>query len=304
MWNGRRFNVGLVGMGKFSSPNSQATSVINELQSGGLIKSLGTARNYKQSLTRVAEFAKENGFSLRQLTKADAEIYLTIRGEVVGQKTLDMERQSMQVMMHLTGKLKNGESMSAKSEKQQSLSGRAYTNIQVQMIADRQNENNKLATEIAYAAGLRAHELLTLRLATERPADNRPALDRKFDGREGEIYTVQGKGGLVREVLIPKFLVKRLEGRILPSPIKTLDRTIYYSQYYSVSGGNKFSSSFNIASNKALGWSTGAHGLRHSYAQERMVKLQSLGLSRAQSLEIVSQEMGHFRPEITETYLR
>lgn len=53
-----------------------------------------------------------------------------------------------------------------------------------------------------------------------------------------------------------------------------------------------------------MGRSTGAHGLRHSYAQERMTELQNRGLSRDAALETVSQEMGHFRPEITETYLR
>ena len=58
------------------------------------------------------------------------------------------------------------------------------------------------------------------------------------------------------------------------------------------------------ASTRALGYSTGAHGVRHAYAQERMHELRSQGLDRWRALEVVSQEMGHFRPEITETYLR
>ncbi len=53
-----------------------------------------------------------------------------------------------------------------------------------------------------------------------------------------------------------------------------------------------------------LGRSTGAHGLRHSYAQERLDELQRAGLSQDLALTTVSQEMGHFRAEITETYLR
>ena len=48
----------------------------------------------------------------------------------------------------------------------------------------------------------------------------------------------------------------------------------------------------------------GAHGVRHSYAQERMSELQKSGMTRDSALEIVSQELGHFRPEITEVYLR
>ncbi|KAG1682859.1 Valine--tRNA ligase [Nymphon striatum] len=47
-----------------------------------------------------------------------------------------------------------------------------------------------------------------------------------------------------------------------------------------------------------------AHGLRHSYAQERMGELRSQGLTREYALEIVSQELEHFRPDITEIYLR
>ena len=45
------------------------------------------------------------------------------------------------------------------------------------------------------------------------------------------------------------------------------------------------------------------HGARHAYAQERMAELQRM-LFCADALETVSQELGHFRPEITETYLR
>ncbi|MFT7318300.1 MAG: hypothetical protein ACI8WF_002750, partial [Pseudoalteromonas distincta] len=43
---------------------------------------------------------------------------------------------------------------------------------------------------------------------------------------------------------------------------------------------------------------------RHSYAQERMIELNALGFKYKTALETVSQEMGHFRPEITEVYLR
>ena len=35
-----------------------------------------------------------------------------------------------------------------------------------------------------------------------------------------------------------------------------------------------------------------------------MIELQNQGLTRDRALETVSQELGHFRPEITEVYLR
>ena len=53
---------------------------------------------------------------------------------------------------------------------------------------------------------------------TERIADKRPALASKFAGREGVRYTVQGKGGLVREVLIPVHLAQQLEALRLDEP--------------------------------------------------------------------------------------
>ncbi|WP_246175597.1 hypothetical protein [Pseudoalteromonas rhizosphaerae] len=148
------------------------------------------------------------------------------------------------------------------------------------------------------------HELLTIAKVSERKADIRPALDSKWLVREGCIYTVKGKGGLIRDVLIPSALATQLEQRRLTQPMTVRDREINYLQRYDIGGGHKWSCSFSKASNRALFFSNGAHGLRHSYAQERMDELKNLGLSRTTALETVSQELGHFRAEITEVYLR
>ena len=210
------------------------------------------------------------------------------------------------MMWHVSHFLEPDQSLPViKSEHEQILRSRAYPTAQVELIIDAQTFRNSLSTELAYSAGLRAHELLTLLPITERTADKRPALNTKFAGREGVRYTVQGKGGLVREVLIPEHLAQQLEAVRLDEPQRITDRRIYYQQYYAINGGNRWSSSFTNASKRALGWSNGAHGVRHSYAQERMVELQVIcGLSREDALETVSQEMGHFRPSITEIYLR
>ncbi len=53
-----------------------------------------------------------------------------------------------------------------------------------------------------------------------------------------------------------------------------------------------------------IGLVWGLHGLRHGYAQDRMVELTRIGFSRKDRLLIISQELGHFRPEIVTTYLR
>ena len=55
---------------------------------------------------------------------------------------------------------------------------------------------------------------------------------------------------------------------------------------------------------QTLGWSTGAHGLRHGYAQDRMNKLREYGYRRQEQMKNLSQELGHFRSDIVRPYLR
>jgi integrase len=293
-------------MAKFSSFEKQgakqAASIMKTLQ-GNSIKSVGTVRNYEQALSQFGTWLASQGLHIKDIGKDEAINYLEQRAEEVGQKTLDLDRQAIQAALMHTGAIQERLAV-IKSEHQQVLEARAYTPEQVSMVAERQSEKHALATEIAHAAGLRAHELITLAPASERPADIRPALESKFEGREGVLYTVHGKGGLVREVLIPKNLADRLEARRLDEPKLVTDRNVFYEQRYDIGAGNLFSASFSRASDRALDWSTGAHGLRHSYAIERMDELQSRGYDRDTALETVSQEMGHFRPDITEIYLR
>lgn len=265
------------------------------------LKSQGTERNYEQALKGAAEFIKENELAknLIGLTKEIAERYLENRSETVSQKTLDLDRQALQAVI--------GEKLQVvKSEKAQFLESRAYTPLQVKMVASVQSERNSLATQIAENAGLRAHELLTLRPVEERSADtHREYRADRFAGRENvAIYTVEGKGGLCREVAIDNNLASKLEDRRLYEPKQIYDRGIGYQQNYDIGGGKNWSDSFSKASKNQLGWSNGAHGVRHEYAQNRMNSLQGIGYPYAEALEIVSQEMGHFRAEITEIYLR
>ena len=293
-------------MAKFAKPAKQAAAVMKQLQ-GDIVKSVGSVRNYEQALTTVADYCQQMKLpSLRGMSIDDAITYLELRGQIVGQKTLDLERQALQIMLHHVSKVlpENSRLPVIKSEQQQVLKSRAYTERQVEIVAGKQFASNSLATQLSYAAGLRAHELLTLARFNERSADKRPANEHKWAGRDGVLYTVQGKGGLIRQVLLPTKLAEELELHHRTQPITVRDREINYLSRYNIAGGQRWSNSFSAASKRALGWSRGAHGLRHSYAQQRMYELQMQGLVRTVALETVSQEMGHFRPEITETYLR
>lgn len=182
------------------------------------IHSLGTARNYEQALTRLTKWLQENRLGdLKKLNLETACAYLELRGQSVKQKMVDQERQAVQ--LHLGIQLPV-----IKSELVEAFKSRAYSIEQISLIAKAQTVKNRLATEIAHAAGLRAHELLTLRLKSERTAStHRQWSSQRFSGLSGEIYTVIGKGGLIREVLIPVLLAKQLETYRLSVPVKVKD---------------------------------------------------------------------------------
>lgn len=265
----------------------------------GRIHSVGTARGYEQALKGVAEYIQEHRMGdLRTLTVEIAQQYLADRAATVSQKTLDIDRQAMQ--MHLGVRLDV-----VKSERETNLSTRSYTTAQVERIASAQSERNSLATRIAHCAGLRAHELLTIRPANERHSStHREWSAERFAGREGERYTVEGKGGLVREVLLSRELAAQLDATRLSEPRQVTDRGVNYTQHYNIGGGRAWSQSFSAASQRELGFSNGAHGLRHSYAQERMEELQRGGMNYDDAKGTVAQEVGHFDKETTEAYLR
>ena len=293
----------------FRSPAKQAAHAVRQLTvhgtprhgSGncGQIHSKGTERAYEQALTGLVEWLQLNKKGdLKGLSKTDAERYLKERSESVGQKTLDLDRQAISAVLGI--KL-----ASIKSEIATIKQSRAYIPRHIAMVAAKQSAKYALATEIAANAGLRAQELLTLRPANERPADkHRQYRNDRFTGLKGIRYTVEGKGGLCREVMLSAALAEKLEANRLDQPITVYDRGVKYEQHYAIGGGKLWTDSFRLASMRALGWTNGAHGLRHTYAQLRVISVQMENYSFEQAKLIVSQEMGHFRASVIEEYLR
>ena len=296
-------------MPRFRAPQAQAEHAVarklalgtgrHDHRNDGRIHSLGTARGYGQALKGFADYLREHRLGdLPGATDQEARQYLAERSHRVGQKTLDLDRQAIQ--MHLGLRLEV-----VRSDRESALSTRGYTPAQVERIASAQSETNGLATRLAYHAGLRAHELLTLRPAGERSASgHRQWSADRFAGREGVRYTVVGKGGLVREVLLTRELAVAVEARRLEEPRLVVDRGVQYVQCYTIGGGRSWSQSFSSASRRELGFSNGGHGLRHSYVQERMDELQRRGMAYEQARATVAQEVGHFAGETTEAYLR
>lgn len=264
------------------------------------IRSLSTLERYKQALGQAGNWAhRQHGIMrIHQLTPEMASAYLRERiGQGIGQKQIDNDRNAMEFVV---GKLER-----LRTDQKPKLTSRAYTSVQVDRITKRQAPHNSLATRIARNAGLRAHELKTLQRADEAErSDRRTWRPDLFHGRDGVLYVVTGKGGLRRHVMIDHALAAELETRRLPAAEKATDRRIFYHVAYGIGGGKAWSDSFSKASSKELGWSNGAHGLRHSYAQSRFQDLLGRWYHPDAAKQIVSQELGHFRPSIVDVYLR
>ena len=307
-------NRGLSGAGK------QAARAVNGLKALGTskqeseqdaIRSVGTARQFQQIYTSAAEYVNSQGVRLSNITTDMANAYLAERSMDIQQKQLNGEIRALE--MHLRN-ISGNNSIALdrqKSEVSTIQESRAYSPRQISYLTEQQTDRMALSSKICEAAGLRAHELHTLQRfdgpSTRNPSEHRTWDSSMYSGGGRETwarYTVQGKGGLTREVRIPNELAAHLEEKRLEAPRQVLDRGVKYVSHYDVMGGQSFSNAWSKSSSTHYGYSNGAHGLRHSFAQQRMQELQNNGTTYKNALRITSQELGHFRPDITLEYLR
>lgn len=263
------------------------------------IKSMRSLRETSYALSRIA--TSLNVERIKHITQEQAEAYLEQRREnFTSQKSLDLDRKALSIALNI-------DIPRVKSISETILKGRSYSNTELVHIANAMSPRNALSMRIAHDAGLRAHELLTLKRVNEgeKSTSRKWTSDRFFGEKDQVRYLVTGKGGLTREVSIRKDLSIQLEQRRLDTPQVKIDRGVKYQQRYDVGGGNAISASFTRASQRALGYSHGFHGVRHSYAQHRIDELKKHdGISHRIARDIVAQELGHFRGDITEIYLR
>jgi integrase len=264
------------------------------------IRSVTTEGHYKFSIRHYLRWRKFMGLGLKGPYELfESAEYLDDLADSLEQKQLESARQSLVRVL-------KQELPPVKSRLQTILSARAYNLFEVQEIIKHQTDRNAICTTLCFVCGLRAHEALTLRRADEVPrSSNRPWSIELFAGIEDYVpYTVKGKGGLRRLVAIPRHLAELLELHRLPIPLRVKDREAIEEVAYAVGAGQAFSQSFSQASQEVMGFSFGAHGLRHSYAQRRIRTLRGLGFDVNKALKIVSEEMGHFRISVVWAYLR
>jgi len=308
-------------MSSFRSPEQQAHWARIEMgghrqpraetrQEPGKQSSIGTSRAYEQSLKQLAQHLKDTRQGdLKSVNRDQVENWLRHRAEEVGQKQLDQDRQATQAWLSYRY---NQEIRIPRSEHKTRLDesknlanqSRVYEPQQLDRIQSRLSDHNSLAVQICRETGARAHEVGTIARPSEQPPNDRNWREDKFSGKDGISYTVQGKGGLTREVKLSRETADRLEQQRKDQPTSERDRGINYQSRYNVASGQSLSQAFTRASKAELGWSAGLHGLRHVYAQDRLDKMQEQGYTYTEAKEVVSQEVGHFREQTTEEYLR
>lgn len=265
-----------------------------------LISSLNTKRNYHSCIILYLEWREENGLSRSEQDKlSDLENFMSELTEVYMQKTIDQYRCALSIVFKK--KLSHFKSLTPNNQ-----TSRNYYLSEVLLIIQNLQERNAIGILLCFFVGLRAHEICTLRRCNEaKKSKSRKWSNDRFSGLNTyQIYIVSGKGGLVREVAIPNQLVMLIEKVRLDCPQIVFDRGIKYESHYGLGFGKALSQCFTRASQNILNWTTGLHGLRHSYAQNRMLNLLNLGILYDVTLKIVSEELGHFRPNITLCYLR
>ncbi|MEZ9025079.1 MULTISPECIES: integrase domain-containing protein [Vibrio] len=275
----------------------------------GLGKTKSQAPNKLRSVTTYNRHIEVTALIMRKIgVKRVKQITLDIANKYIESQKNNIAARSLENQRTLLQRIINVYEPGKKVEINGELTprqwvNRAYSYEQVTTLMSHQKEQMRLSTAIAFSAGLRAQELLTIRRIDESiPSKNRKWSESRFKGLEGVKYIVTGKGGLSREVLLPHKLAYLLETKRLTEPKIVVDRKVKIKTYYDITGGKKFSNAFSQLSKSVFGWSLGAHGLRYSYAQERMnatVTQESYDSRK----EIVSQELGHFRKEITTHYL-
>lgn len=302
------------------SPERQAEGIVrmmwapraprSEVRKTGAINSLRTRHTYRDALTQCARWMVDQGYrqGLHRITLAQAQEYLSSRASQVTQSTLDADRSAINTMLRWRGDTTLTARAHSTYHAPRSLrdESRAYTAAQVAAIAARQSPPNALASRVAHEGGLRAAELHTIRRIEEAPRAPAPAHPQQWLGREHwpRYMVTQGKGGYAREVRISPATAAMLERTRIPRAQRIVDRRIGRERVYQIGGGQAWSQSFLHASRRALGWSSGGHGLRHSYVQSSIARLCRAGLPETEARTIVSEEVGHHRPGITRVYER
>jgi len=252
------------------------------------IYSYSSADSYRDVAKEAFRYIKEN-FGVKDITKIQSEhiqSYLEHKIEEnikysSFQKYASACEKLEVALSRYTGKEYNFDLKETRELAQQILqktdAHRAYDNPQkvINAISDK---TFKILATAQLESGARVHELNNLKLS-------------QF--KENGSITVQGKGGKIRDLELSEKTYNDLKAIVLSSENQRL-----------VFSTDNYRNELKAACEKIGETYNGTHGLRWSYAQSTFAKLQQQGKTYEQALSIVSQKLGHERPDITEHYLQ
>jgi len=293
----------------------------------GKIRCFNTANQYEGIYRRFSEWMEKEGIStpLNKATQEHVERYLEVRRHEIKDTNLANHRTALQIhLRNIHPKIHAKEPIELARFKstvgEPKSAPRALNREQVKRcISGARTIQQKVAIAATYEGGLRTKELITLCPLHERPVTHReedwlPAatsvsketLPERFSGgREHWVrYSVIGKGKLPREVRLSPTTAKMVESLRFEKSIGRKDRGIGYEQRYDLAAGQALSESFREICIKANGFTPGVHGLRHSFAQERLQELMADGRTESEAKAILTQETGHWSESNLKYYMR
>lgn len=265
------------------------------------VVSIGTEYAHKSALTSYARWllATKNK-RLKKSTPADAKEFLGWRAASFRQSTVSLARQAINLHLHSASPV---DFVPAKVATQ--AANRAYSAQQIELLVQEASPALRLSILLCTDAGLRGMELLTIGRPDEQQVSLRVWSSSLFRGRENDIaYVVRGKGKLFRELRLQPSLASQLEATRRSQAVVVSHRKGHLPSWFDLLGGHDFSIAFGNFSRRVLGFSHGAHGLRHAFAQRRRDELLCAGVEYDLALEVLSQELGHFATKNTLAYLR
>jgi integrase len=252
------------------------------------IYSYNTADSYRDIAKEAFAFAKEN-FGVKDITRLESQhinAFLESKVEAnVKYSTFQKYAaacEKLEVALNrFTGKEYNFDLTEVRELAQQILqktdAHRAYENPQ-KVINAVSNQTFKVIAQAQLESGARVSELNHLKLS-------------QF--KENGSIEVQGKGGKIRDLELSEKTYNELKSLVLNSENNKLTFST-----------DAYRNELKAACERTNETYNGTHGLRWSYSQNLFKQLQQQGKTYEESLSIVSQKLGHERPDITEHYLR
>lgn len=252
------------------------------------LHSYGTAYDYRETWENLGQHARQMGLKdMTQISPVHVRSYLDMRRESkislstwrkeashIGKfgNALSAFRRERVDFRETINEMRAG----AKDALENPDRDRGYVDPRG-VVAEISNPTSRLLATIQLEGGARCHEVMQIRV------------DQLREG--GQIDLVNTKGGMPRTITVQPDTFRLL--------LHTLDEkggTIRMKQ-------STYRNHIREAAERAGEVNTGTHDLRYNYAQGRYLDLTKAGYAPEQAHYIISEEMGHHRPDITLHYL-